>query len=178
MTTSNYFEFYDLPISFDIDKKQLKRLFYQKSKAFHPDFFVQATAEAQQEALMSATINNEAYKILSKLESRIKYVLELKGMISEGERYQLPPMFLMQMMDINESLMELEFEADAQKLQQVKQEVNEIVQDLQNDIQTTLNNYEDTPEQIDSLKKIKEFYYKNRYLLRIQNNLRKFASLR
>ena len=83
MTTSNYFEFYDLPISFDIDKKQLKRLFYQKSKAFHPDFFVQATAEAQQEALMSATINNEAYKILSKLESRIKYVLELKVMISE-----------------------------------------------------------------------------------------------
>ncbi|MGB1206431.1 MAG: iron-sulfur cluster co-chaperone HscB C-terminal domain-containing protein [Chitinophagales bacterium] len=177
MTTSNYFEFYGLPISFDIDKKKLKSLFYQKSRAFHPDFFVQATAAAQQEALLSATINNQAYKTLSKLETRIKYVLELKGVISEGERYQLPPMFLMQMMDINESLMELEFEANTQKLQTIQTEVNNIVQNLQNDIQPTLDNYEDKAEQKESLKKIKEFYYKKRYLLRIQNNLRKFASL-
>ena len=79
MTTPNYFEFYGLPISFQIDKKKLKSLFYQKSRAFHPDFFVQETAAVQDEALMSATINNQAYKVLSKLETRIKYVLELKN---------------------------------------------------------------------------------------------------
>lgn len=177
MTTPNYFEFYGLPVSFHIDKRKLKSLFYQKSRAFHPDFFVQETAATQQEALMSATINNQAYKVLSKLETRIKYVLELKNMISEGERYQLPPMFLMQMMDINENLMELEFEANANKLQEIEQKVKNIAQNLRNEIQATLDNYEDKAEQIENLKKIKEFYYKNQYLLRIQNNFRKFASL-
>ncbi|MGB0840276.1 MAG: hypothetical protein ACPGXL_09060, partial [Chitinophagales bacterium] len=93
----NYFDFFHLPIAFQLDEKALKRQFYINSKKYHPDFFVQESQAKQEEILELATQNNKAYKVLSKLDSRIKYVLETMNCISEGERYQMPPTFLLQM---------------------------------------------------------------------------------
>jgi len=172
----NYFEFYQLPISFIINKRQLKRQFYKISKQYHPDFFAQATDAEQQHALEMSTLNNKAYRTLNDDEAIIKYVLQLKEVLVEGEKYTLPPTFLMQMMDINEQLMELQFDHDPQKVQQLNQEITAIEQTLKIAIEPILQNYNDQLDQTENLKKVKEFYYKNRYLLRIKENLSKFAN--
>ena len=60
-----------------------------------------------------STVNNKAYQVLSDPQKRLHYILELKGVFKEGENYLLPQTFLMEMMEVNEDLMDLQFEPDA-----------------------------------------------------------------
>lgn len=175
--TSNYFAFYELPISFMLEQKELKRKFYSYSRTLHPDFHTQESELAQDEVLLLATYNNKAYKTLAKLDSRIKYVLELLNFMKENEKHALPPMFLMEMMELNEQLMELQFEPDSSKVRSIEQEVNNIDKQLLTAITPILTNYNtaDNNSQTD-LEKIKNYYYKRRYLLRIKESLSKFAA--
>ncbi|WP_225870924.1 iron-sulfur cluster co-chaperone HscB C-terminal domain-containing protein [Pedobacter cryophilus] len=126
----NYFEFYDIPLSFHPDKTAVKKKFYALSKAYHPDFFVNESEEKQQEILQLSTLNNKAFQTLSNPDQLLAYVLAAKGELEEGEKYELPQDFLMEMMEVNEAFMELEFDADEQQLAQVKQTVEELEDSL------------------------------------------------
>ena len=73
-------------------------------KNIHPDFFTQATEYEQAEALETSSQINKALKTLKNEDETIKYVLQLKGVLEEEEKYQLPPDFLMEVMELNENL--------------------------------------------------------------------------
>ncbi len=171
-----YFQFYNIPVSFQIDADALRATFYANSKKYHPDFYTLSSEEEQERALQLSTLNNEAYKTLSDADKRMQYILELKGVLEEEGKNEIPQAFLMEMMDINEVLMELEFDFDADKLNVVKTELNEMENRLLQDIQPVLDGYNDKSVGAEELKKIKEYYFKRRYLLRIGSNLEKFAS--
>jgi molecular chaperone HscB len=173
----NFFEFYDLPISFRIDESALKRLFYTRSRAYHPDYFTLESAEKQAEILELSTLNTQAYKTLSDFDKRMRYILELKGILAQEGKNQIPQDFLMEMMDINEAIMELEFDFDAANYRKVLNDVESIENELLTDINPILDNYSDTEGGAEKLEKIKKNYLKKRYLLRIRENLSKFAPL-
>ena len=172
-----YFELYDLPISFLLDKKVLKRKFYQLSKQFHPDFYTLESEEKQAEILELSTINNKAYKILSDFDKRMEYILKQKGVYGEEGKNKVPQDFLMEMMDINEALMELEFDFESSTYQTAKQSAKDLEESIDNEIELLLKNYNDATTSIANLEQIKDFHFKRKYLLRIQNNLSKFAAL-
>ncbi len=172
-----YFELYDLPVSFLINEKVLKRKFYQLSKQFHPDFFTMESEAKQAEILELSTINNEAYKILSDFDKRMAYILKEKGVYAAEGQNTIPQDFLMEMMDINEALMALEFDFDATTYQNAQQEVENLEKNIYKNVQTILENYDDATVSTDNLEEIKKFYFKRKYLLRIQNNFSKFAPL-
>src|SRR5688572_26690030 len=109
--TADYFSFYNLEPAFEIDEKTLRQAYLRLSREYHPDFFVNDAA-AQAEAMQLSAYNNKAYKTLSDFRERVRYLLELKGLLSENDKASLPPDFLMEMMEINEQLAELEFEPD------------------------------------------------------------------
>ena len=171
----NYFEFYNLPISFQLDEVALKRTFYANSKRYHPDFFTLEDEEKQNEILELSTLNTQAYKTLSDFDRRMKYVLDLKGVLAEEGKNTLPQDFLMDMMDINEAIMELEFDYDEMTYQKVLTDGQNIDNQIFNEIQPIVENYQDgmTPQY--DLEKVKNFYLKKRYLLRILENVSKFA---
>jgi molecular chaperone HscB len=173
----NYFEFYNLPLSFKIDEAALKRIFYANSKQFHPDFFTLESAEKQAEILELSTLNTEAYKTLSDFEKRMKYILDLKGVMGKEGENKLPQDFLMDMMDINEALMELEMDYDEITHQKVLSDVQTLDNQLFMEVKDVLENYEDGVTPKDALEEVKYFYLKKRYLLRIRENLSKFATL-
>jgi molecular chaperone HscB len=50
---------------------------------------------------------NKAFTTFQDPDKTIKYVLQLKGLLEEEEKYELPPDFLMEVLEINEELMEL-----------------------------------------------------------------------
>ena len=56
----NFFEFYDLPISFVVDEKVLKQRFLQKSKKHHHDIHNISSADEKEAVLKRSTINNQA----------------------------------------------------------------------------------------------------------------------
>lgn len=172
----NYFELYELPISFIVDQDQVKKKFLELSKKFHPDFFVNEGEAKQQEVLEKSTMNTRAFQALSDFDKRMQYILELKQLISEGERYELSPVFLMDMMDINEALMDLENEKDQHKIEALRKQVTGLFEELYDEVRGEITSYRDDTADENVLKKIKDYYYRKKYLLRIQRSLDTFAA--
>jgi molecular chaperone HscB len=160
----NYFELFALPVSLKVDQSLLIRKYFELQKKYHPDFFTNADEEAQKEALEISSMVNKGLKILQDRDQTIKYVLQLKGLLEEEEKYQLPPDFLMDMMEMNEKLVE-EDPSDFRK------EVEATEQTLFGEIKNIVENYDDSTISKDDLLKIKEYYFKKKYLYRILDRL-------
>ncbi len=178
--TMNYFDFYHLPLSFRVDEPALRAIFLKNSRKYHPDFHTLATEAQQDEMLELSTLNNQAFKTLSDPDRRMRYVLELKELL--GDESKQPPLsqdFLMEMMDINENLMELEFEPDPARYEQTLKDVKSLESSLLSEVQPILDSYGDVdtlPAASDpELIAVRDYFLKRRYLLRILENLSKFA---
>ncbi len=171
----NYFQFYDLPISFKPDQELVKQKFYALSKKYHPDFYINESQEKQDEVLGLATLNNKAFQVLKDDQKRLHYILELKGQLVEGENYTLPQDFLLEMMEVNEAIMELEFDPDPVKLEALKSQISQIENSLSKELLALTLSFEDKDGngQENSLKAIKDIYYRNKYLWRIKENFNK-----
>jgi len=174
----DYFSFYDLPVSFSPDVALIKKKFYELSKKYHPDFYINEPEEKQQEVLELSTLNNKAYQVLSDPQKRLQYILELKELIHEGEHYVLPQSFLMDMMDINEVLMELQFEPDPSQLVELKNKIAEVEKGLLDDLERLTSHFdaEGDSEEEGLLAGIKDLYYRNKYLFRIKESLEKLGN--
>ena len=174
----NYFELYELPVSFHVDTSGVKRKFYELSKKYHPDFYINESVSKQEEILELSTLNNKAYHVLSHPLRRIEYVLRLHDLVAEGDKYQLPQSFLMEMMDINEALMELEFETDYALLEKVKMQVDEIESALFDELRGYTTQFDAHPGENNEniLLQIRDIWYRQKYLLRIRESLNKFAA--
>jgi len=176
---TDYFAFYGLPLSFNPDTALVKQKFYEFSKKFHPDFYINESDEKQAEVLELSTVNNKAYQVLSDPQKRLHYILELKGLLKEGENYVLPQSFLMDMMDINEALMDLQFDPDPVKLAGLKEEVNGVEKGLSEEIiaLTTSFDAQEADEQNKTLIAVKDLYYRTKYLLRLRESIAKATAL-
>lgn len=171
----NYFEFFGIPVSFQPDTAALRSAFLRNSKKFHPDFHTLSGMDQQADMLEQSTLNNQAYHTLADPARRVRYVLEIKGLLADEKN--LPPLpqdFLLDMMDINENLMELEMDFDAERLARTREEVEALEQQLDQVITPVLARYTD-PEGDADLPLVLDYYFKKRYLLRIHENLSKFA---
>ncbi|MGB0850347.1 MAG: iron-sulfur cluster co-chaperone HscB C-terminal domain-containing protein [Bacteroidia bacterium] len=175
----NYFEFYQIDEGFFIDEANLKKLYFQKSREFHPDFY-QGNDTEYETALEQSSINNLAYKSLKKFNSRWEYILKLHGVLEESQN-KLSPSFLMEMMDINEVIMDLKLDFDQDKLNSVSVEVEELMKSFESKIQSEAKKYDselpESAERLEILNNCKEIYLKQKYVLRIKESLNTFAPL-
>ncbi|MGN6397214.1 MAG: Fe-S protein assembly co-chaperone HscB [Mucilaginibacter sp.] len=171
----NYFEFYNVPESFNPDIAHLKKKFYELSKKYHPDFHANESDEKQQEILELSTLNNKAHQTLTDPYKRLEYILRSHNLLEEGAKPQLPADFLMEMMDINERLMEVD---DAKQLGEITAEVLAIEGDIEEGIAQASSGYEslDDTAKESRLNEIADFYFRQKYLLRIKESLDTFAS--
>lgn len=171
----NYFEFYGIPESFNPDEALLKKKFYELSKRYHPDFYANEDDEKQQEILELSTINNKAYNILSNPAKRLEYILQLYNLLADGDKYQLSPNFLMEMMEINENLMEAD---SPEQVASIKAQIADTETQLNSELLILTSKYAKAgnDEKQTILKAIKDIYYRQKYLLRIKDTLATFAA--
>ncbi len=172
-----FFSFFDLPVRFILDDADLRKRYLSNSKKYHPDFYTLESDAKQAEILQLSSLNNEAYRTLSDFDQRMKYILEEKGLLVEGQN-EIPKFFLLEMMDINEQLMELEFDFDQSVFDAVKQEVESAEKELFDEVEGIIQGYAEEKPGLEELNQIKNFYLKKRYLLRIKENLSTFAHRR
>jgi molecular chaperone HscB len=152
----NYFELYDLPIHCAVDKSLLKRTYYLLSKKYHPDFFEESTTLTEAENLTISAKVNEGYTLLQKPHQTLGYILHLKNIVQKEEKYQLPTTFLMEVMELNETLNSEDTAAINDLMQQIEQPVQALLQ---------LPNMENVTQE--EWQQLKDYYYKWKYLDRL-----------
>lgn len=165
----NYFEVYELPVQLVVHKQVLKKKYFELSRRFHPDYFAQQDEAAQQEALEQSALINKAFKIFSNRDETLRYVLELKGLLTENEKYDLPPDFLMDMMDLNERLADASF--DPAERTAVQQEVLQTENLLYESVKDIIENYDESKTTKEELLRVKDYYFKKKYLERLKQQL-------
>ncbi len=152
----NYFELFELPISLQVDTSKLAKKYFELQKKFHPDFYTQASEEEQEAVLEKSSALNKGLKILKSKEKTIQYVLQLKDLLQEEDKYQLPPDFLMEVMELNEN-----FSSDTSAaVAAMESELYAAVADI-------VAHYDDATIDTADLLKVKEYYFKQKYLQRI-----------
>lgn len=166
---TNYFSFFNLPLSPNVDQALLKKTFYANSKRFHPDFHTLKEDDEREEALEQSTLNNQGYKILTDEDKRLRHLLEVKDVLGPEGSNSVPQDFLMEIMEINEALMELEFDNDPMARQKVEALITQLESDLRQSVSTLINNYDDSTVSTAELEQLKDYYLKRRYLLRLRN---------
>lgn len=173
----NYFQLYDIPISFHPIPVRVKSKFYELSKKYHPDRFAQADEQARAESLRMAALNNEAYKTLTDSDRTMAYILKINGLLEDEEKYSLPPAFLMEMMDLNEIISDYEMEPDNESLaQQAKKTLETQLEQWNEEADKLTVQAEGAGMDKAILLQIKDYYFRKKYLLRIQERIDKFAA--
>ena len=168
---TNYFTFFDLRPSPTLDEAALKRTYYANSKQFHPDFHTLADEATQQEVLEKSTLNNQGYKVLTDEDSRLRHLLEVRGVLGEEGTNQVPQDFLMEIMEVNEALMELEFEDDPLVREKVVGLIDQLEADLRETVTPVVRDYDDATATAADLEALKDYYLKRRYLLRLRQKI-------
>lgn len=163
----NYFDLFDIPISFQPDEQYVKKKFYELSRKYHPDFYTQEDNDEQTEALEKSSIINKAYKTFQSKDETIKYVLQLKGLLEEEEKYELPPDFLMAVMELNEQLADAKTEANEASLSSIKTSIADFKEQIYVPVKNITETYVEGTTTSAQLQQVKEYYFKKKYLNRI-----------
>ncbi len=162
-----YFEVFGSPVRLKMAPAELSARFFSLSREFHPDFHAQADEATREEMLEKSAMLNKAWRTFQSPEETIKYVLQLKGLLEEEEKYQLAPDFLMEVMEINEALMDPE-EADTEAL---GKRIETLQTEIYEPVQQVVENYQDGVTTEKELLQVKAYYYQKKYLDRIKQQL-------
>ncbi len=161
----NYFELFEIPVQLKVDAKNLSKRFFELSKKYHPDYFANTDEATQADVLDKSALLNKAWKTFQSPDETIKYVLQQKNLLEEEEKYELPPDFLMEVLEINEALMDMDDSGDLKlKIDQLQNEIYAPVKEIVED-------YKDSAVSKEELLQVKEYYYKKKYLDRIRRQL-------
>ena len=163
----NYFELFDIPVSLSVDKNGIKKRFYDLSRRYHPDFYSQASEEEQAEVLQMSALLNKAFKVFGNQGETIKYVLQLKGLLEDEEKYQLAPSFLMEVMDVNEQLMDAKMDGDEKQVEMLKQQIANLQSEIYEPVKSIVEHYTEDITTQKELLQVKEYYFQKKYLDRM-----------
>ncbi len=177
----NYFELYNIPLSFHPDQAAVKAKYYELSRQHHPD---RAQPGAAAEALHMSSVNNAAYKTLRDADATTAYILKLNGLLQDEEKYNLPSSFLMEMMDMNEAVSDMETnpvmvspaEPQAYPVSSAQRMLDEQLELWESATKLLTDRFEAGDHTTELLLQVKDQYFRKKYLLRIKERIDRFAA--
>jgi len=162
-----YFELFEIPVQLHVNAASLSQKFFTLSRKYHPDYFVNDSAKAQAEALEKSALLNKAWKTFQNPDETIKYVLQSRNLLQEEEKYELPPYFLMEVLEINEQLMD----AEGTQTQEIESRIKELQSAIYEPVKEIVGSYQEGITTEEELLQVKEYYYKKKYLDRIHREI-------
>jgi len=100
----NYFSLFSLPVSYEVNEKQLKHSFRTLQKTMHPDNFASKSGMEKVQSMQHAAEINDAFKTLSDPYLRGRYLLELMNFQFKENDTISDSGFLMEQMELRENL--------------------------------------------------------------------------
>lgn len=167
VNTQTHFELFELPISFDVNLQDLSQRYRELQRVVHPDKFVNASGRERLLSVEKAALINDAYQILKSPQRRARYMLELQSVSFDDEKdMAVDPSFLMEQIELRESLGELNQTADPMR------SLNEIMADIKNRIAIVIQGLRDglVQQELDDSQKsnLKQLIHKMQFLNKLQ----------
>lgn len=136
-TETDYFHWFGLPATQDLDTALLAQRYRELQQVVHPDRHAAGTAAEHLLAVQWSARLNEAYQCLRDPLRRAQYLLQLQGVDASSEAtFQGDRAFLLQQMDWRERLAELQQHADAVVLNDLFDECAQARDAIQADFRT------------------------------------------
>ena len=125
----SYFDLFELPVSCEIESDLLRENFMQLLRQYHPDRYAAAPDAERRRAVQIAAFVNSAHQTLQQPLKRAEYCLSLAGLSVDAETdTSMDPSFLMQQMELRESLEEISSGSDPYSaLDAVRGEIDDLV---------------------------------------------------
>ena len=89
--------------------------------------------------------------------------------MQEEEKYELPSVFLMEVLEINEQLMDAEDNATVST--ELKSKIENLQSEIYEPVKEIVEHYQEGITSEKELLQVKEYYYKKKYLDRIRREL-------
>jgi molecular chaperone HscB len=161
----NYFQLFDLPISYDLDVTELSTRYRKLQAAVHPDKFANASDQERRLSMQQSALINEAYQTLKSPLLRARYMLELKGIdLSNESSVSMDSEFLMQQMRLREALEQVRSVEDAEaKLRVIASEIEQAITE-----QITVLNRLFNEDNDDQLTKIADYVRRMQFMVKLQ----------
>ncbi len=144
----NHFVLFDLPPELDIDLAILKANFLKLQQQYHPD-----KATDKNQAMIKSSEINQAFKILSQVDSRAGYLLALRKEDHHLDQSISDFEFLQSALEIREQLDEA---ATTEQLHSLKHEVQQWIDSLVREFKIDFDD-EDWAEARDTVRKLRFF---------------------
>lgn len=151
----NYFELFSLDAGFSLNNSTLDAAYQVQISKFHPDKFVNRSANEKSAALQNTSLINFAFDTLKSPLKRATYLLELKGIKAFDEKdTQMDKDFLISQIELREQLESIANNKDEIALddfiENVSQKVNKNIKEL--DKLFNLNDFEKVKNLVRELK--------------------------
>jgi molecular chaperone HscB len=114
----NHFEILGIEPKYGLDLRDLEARYHERSRRYHPDRHARDDARSRVRNALATSELNVAYRILKDPVKRAEYLLKLHGIEVAEERNSRPvdPDFLMEIMELRESLAAARAERDEAKV--------------------------------------------------------------
>lgn len=128
----NYFELFQLPITYQLDSHRLNTAYRKLQNQIHPDRFSQGSEAEKLSSVQTSSFVNEAYVTLKSPVARARYFVELAGVaIDLSSNTIADGAFLMQQMELREQLEEAPRATDPEAaLETIALQVQEMLEGL------------------------------------------------
>ena len=148
---TDYFTFFGLPRTLNLDVSELEREFHRLSRKLHPDLYVSGGGPEADWSLEKSSQLNDAYRTLRDPVSRTMYLLKLEGVQLEEQskaatdqaratgqekKQVVPPDLLEEVFELNMQLEELRM---GKKMGDVEESLKSELQQKKNDLEQKLS---------------------------------------
>ena len=171
----NYFQLFNIEVSFDVDIQQLSSSYQTLQKAVHPDKFAHSSEQDQRIAVQKSAHINDAYQTLKNPLQRAAYMLVERGVDMPNEQHSFQDTsFLMRQMELREMLEDVRHSGDVDAALLEVQSVlsaEYLALSQQMRVQISENNAASNSAACDNLRKLKFYQKLNVEVDRLEDSL-------
>jgi molecular chaperone HscB len=103
--STNYFELFEIPVSYDVDLAEVQHRYRELQKAVHPDKYANAGSQERRISMQHTSLINQALHTLKHPVERAMYLLQLKGVdFTMDNETTMDAAFLVEQMEMREKL--------------------------------------------------------------------------
>ncbi len=165
--SKNYFELFNLPAEYDLDREALTQRYREMQGLIHPDRYVNATEKERRMSVQLTALINEAYNVLKAPLTRARYLLQLRKVDIDDSVTSKDIAFLTEQIELRERLEEIRHSSDAaHELMVLANELQKRLAGLQEALQSAF-----WDESVAGLEKAHRLYDEMQFISRLNDEL-------